>query len=130
MNKMLLIAGLLLVAAPVAAKPHTTAPTPPPADFGGAWDSSLGDMRVDQDGSHFLASYPSSHGRISMQVKGNVAEGYWAQSTGSTRCDSMKLDSPYWGRMEMIMQPGGRRFEGSWSFCDRPPGTSVEGKRR
>jgi len=129
MNKMLLIAGLLLIAAPVAAKPHAEPPKPP-FDFGGAWDSSLGDLRVDQDGSHFVASYPTNHGRISAEVKGNVAEGYWAQSTGAMRCDSMKLDSPYWGRIEMIAQPGGHRFEGSWSFCDRPPGTPFEGKRR
>jgi len=130
MNKMLLIAGLLLVAAPVAAQPHAAQPARPPADFGGAWDSSLGDMKVDQTGSRFLASYPSNHGRISMEVKGNVAEGYWAQSTGAQRCDTMKLDSPYWGRMEMILQPGGRRFEGSWSFCGGTPNTGVEGKRR
>jgi len=130
MNKMLLIAGLLLIAAPAAARPHAAAPARPPVDFGGPWDSSLGDMKVEQTGAHLLASYPTNHGRISAEVKGNVAEGYWAQSTGATRCETMKLDSPYWGRIEMIMQPGGRRFEGSWSFCDRPPGTAVEGKRR
>ncbi|MFL5297798.1 MAG: hypothetical protein ACJ798_15595 [Phenylobacterium sp.] len=133
MNKSLLIAALLLIAAPVAAKTpahHAPAPPPPPFDFGGGWDSNLGDLRVEQEGSHFTATYPSSHGRLSAEVKGNVAEGYWAQSTGSQRCDTMKLDSPYWGRIEMIAQPGGHRFEGSWSYCGGSPNISVEGKRR
>jgi hypothetical protein len=130
MNKSLLIAGLLLIAAPVAAKPSAQHPAPPPVDFTGAWDTNMGDMSIEQEASHLTARYPTSHGRISAEVKGNVAEGYWAQGSGSMRCDTMKLDSPYWGRIEMIVQPGGRRMEGSWSYCGGTPNITVEGKRR
>jgi len=133
MMKPLLIAGLLLAAGTAAAKApahHAHQPPPPPADFSGGWDTDWGLMSIDQTDTHLQGSFTRNHGRMTAEVKGNVAEGYWSESTGGTRCATMKLGSPYWGRLELIAQPGGRAFVAHWSFCDGPPGTELDGKRR
>ena len=122
----LLVAGLAFATGPALAKTTTAKP---PFDFSGAWSSSYGDMRVAQTGASFTGSYPSNHGRFAATVTDNVAHGVWAQSTGAVRCGTMKLNSYYWGKLEFIGQPGERRFEGSWSYCDGAYSGPWEGKR-
>ena len=124
--KTLLVAGLALAAAAPAFAKTTT--VPPPFDFSGAWKGSY-DMRVSQTGADFAATYPTNHGRIAAHVNGIEAHGYWAQSTSGMRCSTMKLSTYYWGKIEFIAQPGGRRFEGHWSYCDGDYASSWDGER-
>ena len=86
--------------------------------FGGAWDSSWGDVWVMPSGPGYEGNYTEDNGRFWLEFTGHVFEGYWAEDLSNERCDTPVLGSYYWGRLELGNSDAYPGFQMLWGYCD------------
>jgi len=98
-------------------------------DLAGTWTTSEGVLSVEVDGSNVRGSYDVDEGRIEGTLDGNVLSGYWGEAGSARKCDTERLGTYYWGRIEWTFGDG--TFTGKWSYCeDEPSGSWTGGKRQ
>jgi hypothetical protein len=97
--------------------------------YSGRWKSTEGDMTLQQTNGSVIGSYSQDGGRLEGEATGPRLKGYWAENSSDRRCDSQRLGSWYWGRLDFSLSDDGSRFSGAWSYCDAPPARSWTGAR-
>ena len=86
--------------------------------FGGDWKTSYGDMAIAVNGSSGSGTYTYSGGLLYGSVNGPVFSGTWAQSAGSGRnCATEFQGNKAWGGFVFTLNPDGRSFSGTWTYC-------------
>ena len=107
--------------APPPATPDETPPAAGPGgEFDGAWTTSEGAMTLTQSGALVSGTYSTDNGRIAGEAIDGAFAGYWAEDGSNVRCETERLGSFYWGRVEWTLSAEGTAFEGGWSYCDSP----------
>ena len=102
-----------------------------PANFTGDWatsDNTFNTMHFTQTGDHAKGPYDFKNGRADGDVSDGTLTGFWAQSGSSQKCESQKLDSYFWGKLELRLQADGT-FTGVWGYCEDKPTKEFTGKR-
>lgn len=97
-------------------------------DSTGIWITSLGLMRLVQEGEAVTGSYPADHGEIRGTLRGNVLQGHWIEDDSAERCAEPMNGRHHWGRIELRFE--GDRITGTWGYCDGPFVGEVTGKRK
>ena len=87
-----------------------------------SWDSTEGDMIFTGDSSGKLANYGKDQGRILGNIIERTIDGYWVEHESSTRCDSQRDGSYYWGLFVGTFDSTFSSFDGKWSYCGEEPG--------
>ena len=97
-----------------------------------AWESSQGDMGLlrTEDGRLVGFYIPNDRGRLLLELKGNVASGYWVENESRQRCDSERDGSFHWGRIRWEFNQEMTAFSGWWSYCEAESGDAWTGKRQ
>lgn len=98
-------------------------------DFSGAWSSSEGALALSQSGAGVSGTYSQDNGRISGEVADGHLTGYWGEDSSGQECETERLGTYFWGRIDWTLAADGRHFEGAWSYCDAPPTGSWSGQR-
>ncbi|MBI4920558.1 MAG: hypothetical protein HY834_02320 [Devosia nanyangense] len=98
-------------------------------DFGGKWTTTEGDMDLAQSGSDVTGTYVQDNGRVAGDVSDGKLAGYWGEDSSGVRCDTERLGTFYWGRIEWTLSDDGNGFSGSWSYCDQAPAGVWSGSR-
>ena len=93
----------------------------------GVWDTSEGQMTIQQQGSFVTATYTQDNGRIEGTLIGNVWEGFWSEDGSAQRCDTPINGRYHWGRIRFVFD--GNAFQGTWSYCNDEPTRSWTGNR-
>ncbi|NJL99173.1 MAG: hypothetical protein HC924_10360 [Synechococcaceae cyanobacterium SM2_3_2] len=93
----------------------------------GVWDTSEGQMTIQQQGSSVTATYTQDNGRIEGTLIGNVWEGFWSEDGSAQRCDTPINGRYHWGRIRFVFD--GNAFQGTWSYCGEEPTRSWTGTR-
>ena len=101
----------------------------PSAAFSGSWASEWGKMALTQSGAKLSGTFAFKNGRISAQVQGGTAVGYWMQDSSGRRCDSEYAGTYYWGQGRWTLSPDGRSFSGLWGYCNDAPSSAWAGRR-
>ncbi len=91
----------------------------------GTWTTTYGTMTFGPitQGQRIRATY-SAASRIAGALSGRTLDGVWVQPASGRRCATPYDGSFYWGRMRFEFAPDWRSFQGTWSYCDEPPGSS------
>jgi hypothetical protein len=97
-------------------------------DSTGLWITSLGLMKLNQEGENVSGSYTTDNGEILGTLRGTVLEGHWIEDDSAERCAEPKNGRHHWGRIELRFE--GDRFTGRWGYCDGPFQGEVTGKRK
>lgn len=95
-------------------------PAVPPKE-GSAWEvKDFGIIRFTGQSEGTVAYYHG--GQRSNKLFGtateNSVQGYWVRERSKQRCLSKKLNSYYWGPVELRLDPETNRISGGWGRCD------------
>jgi hypothetical protein len=93
----------------------------------GEWQTDFGMMSLDRSGPTVEGSYEHNNGKISGSMERNILRGYWFQDRADTRCERRMHGTHYWGRLKFVFT--GRRFAGSWGYCEDRPTADWNGHR-
>ncbi len=97
-------------------------------DSSGIWVTSLGLMKLVQEGETVTGSYTTDNGEILGTLRGNVLEGHWIEDDSAERCAEPKNGRHHWGRIELRFE--GDRFNGKWGYCEGSFQGELSGKRK
>lgn len=89
-----------------------------PAQVGGRWKTSEGELTLEQTGQQVGGHYSKDGGEIVGVIDGNVLEGWWIENASGQRCATARNGRHHWGRVRWTFE--GDRFTGAWSYCDKP----------
>lgn len=110
--------------------PDQTEPAPAQSsDFGGQWSTSEGDVVLSQSGDTVSGTYTQDNGRISGEVRSDHLIGYWGEDSSGQRCDTERLGTFFWGRIDWTLAADGKSFTGAYSYCDDDPNSPWTGRR-
>ncbi|MFH1566417.1 MAG: hypothetical protein ABIL09_00340 [Gemmatimonadota bacterium] len=84
----------------------------------GTYQSSWGQLVLQQKGDQVSGQYGSENGEITGQLSGTEVEGYWIEDESNTRCQEARRGRYYWGRVQLQFAPDFAGFQGSWGYCD------------
>lgn len=99
-----------------AAMAQTGEPRPPVT---GTWTTDFGTVRLIEDRQGGIrGSYDTDGGRLSGKIENGVIDGFWVESASDYTCDTLKMGSPYWGRIRFELNSAGTGWTGVWSYCD------------
>ena len=94
-------------------------------DWSGVWNTSYGEMRIDQEpwnGSArspgFVGTYNTDNGNLDGYVEYDGLYGVWVETSSAQRCSTQKLGSYYWGRV-YFQNTDSNTFKGYWTYCDK-----------
>ena len=107
-----------MVAATLAALPVSAQQWESIETFGGAWDTSWGDVWVMPTGPGYEGTYEDDNGRFWLEFSDHVFEGYWAEDHANERCDYPVMGSYYWARLELGNSGNWPGFRMLWGYCD------------
>ncbi|WP_456322146.1 hypothetical protein [Hydrogenimonas sp.] len=93
----------------------------------GVWETSFGNLSLAQQGKAVKGHYPYHNGKISGELNRNVLTGYWLEE-GSGTCPTALQGYRKWGRFKFIFSSDGKRFDGTWGYCDKTTGGTWSGK--
>ncbi len=91
----------------------------PLVDVSGRWNSSEGELVLEQDGTFVRGTYGTRDGRISGTLDGNVLTGSWSESGGGSRCAPDASGRTRRGQLRLVFE--GSAFHGGWTWCEEPP---------
>lgn len=97
-------------------------------DCTGIWITSLGLMKLVQEGEAVTGSYTTDNGEIQGTLRGNVLEGHWIEDDSAERCAEPRNGRYHWGRIELRFE--GNRFSGKWGYCEGSFQGELSGKRK
>lgn len=86
--------------------------------FGGAWDSSWGEVWVMPGGPGYEGTYTGDNGRFWLEFTDHVFEGIWVEDMSNERCATPYAGSYYWGRLELANSTAYPGFQMLWGYCD------------
>jgi hypothetical protein len=92
-------------------------PAAPIYSIAGIYDTSYGEMVLQQNGTSIKGTYTDGGGTIEATLSGNTLRGYWIQSNGR-------------GRITFVFDATFSSFKGAWSYNDEEPSAGWDGKRR
>jgi hypothetical protein len=105
-------------------------------DISGTWDTNLGQMTLFKEGDSITGTYSSTKigsivdtGTITGKIKGRTFTGFWIKTKSTTKCQSQKNGSYYWGGIKFKFTKTFTKFDGSWSYCAGGGGGSWNGSR-
>jgi len=90
-------------------------------DLSGVWKTTTGAMTLRQVGDQVVGRYETPDGAIHGVRRGDVVSGFWTQATANRDCGQERGGSRFWGGFVWRIGADGRRFAGSWSYCDDKP---------
>ncbi len=91
------------------------------ADLSGTWKTTTGSMTLRQTGDQVVGRYESPTGAFHGVRHGDVVSGVWTQASANRDCGTERGGSRFWGGFVWRVRPDGRRFAGSWAYCDDKP---------
>ncbi len=80
----------------------------PLGNFGGAWDTTWGIMRLTQSGNSVSGTYEYSNGKIRGKVEGRILKGSWTQDEGAAAEPT--------GSIEFTLSSDGNSWSGIWDY--------------
>ena len=97
-----------------------------------AWESSQGKMGLLKRADGKLVGFynTNDHGRVLLEMQGNVATGYWIENESRQKCESERDGSFHWGRARWEFNEQMNSFSGWWSYCEAESGEAWSGKRQ
>ena len=106
-------------------------------EWSGIWDTSYGEMMLDQepfDGTEKLprvvGAYDTDEGRIDARLYDGALEGIWVETSSAQKCSTQKLGSYYWGGI-YFQKIDADNFKGYWTYCDQQVGPrSTQGAKK
>jgi hypothetical protein len=90
-------------------------------DLSGEWKTTTGAMTLRQTGDQIAGRYEVPEGTLHGTRRGDVVSGVWSQATANRDCGVERAGSRFWGGFIWRVRPDGRRFAGSWAYCDDKP---------
>ena len=90
-------------------------------DLSGTWKTTTGVMSLRQTGDQVVGRYQVPEGAFHGVRRGDVVSGYWTQASANRDCGQERDGSRFWGGFVWRVRPDGRRFAGSWAYCDDKP---------
>jgi len=106
-------AVVFLVGQPLHAQQFDTIET-----FGGAWDTSWGDVWVMPEGPGYEGTYEDDNGRFWLEFTDHVYDGYWAEDMADVRCSTPVMGSYYWGRLQLSNNSSYPGIQMLWGYCE------------
>ena len=97
-------------------------------DIPGIWTTSEGNLTLELDGSSVRGSYDVDEGRIEGTLDGDLLSGHWGEAGSARQCDTERLGTFYWGRIEWTFGAG--TFAGNWGYCEDEPTGAWTGSKR
>lgn len=89
----------------------------------GEWETSWGDMTLNQNGTKVTGTYTFDSGKIEGTVSGNVLTGTWSESPSY----APPRDA---GEVEFVMSTDGKSFTGKWRYGSEGNWGNWEGGNR
>lgn len=86
--------------------------------FGGAWDTSWGDVWVMPSEFGYQGTYTEDNGFFGLEFDGHVFAGYWIEDESSQPCDTPFEGSYHWGRLELSNSDTYPGIDMYWGYCD------------
>jgi hypothetical protein len=93
----------------------------PSEDLSGVWKTTTGVMTLRQTGDEVVGRYETPDGAFHGVRRGDVVSGVWTQASANRDCGEERDGSRFWGGFVWRLRPDGRRFAGSWAYCDDKP---------
>lgn len=91
----------------------------PGSSVTGTWTSDFGTVRMIEDRQGAIrGSYETDNGRITAKIENGVIEGFWVETASDYTCETLKMGSPYWGRLRFELNSARTGWTGIWSYCD------------
>ncbi len=85
----------------------------------GTWTTDFGSVRLTESKQGTIrGAYDTDDGRITGTIENGIIEGFWVESASDYTCDTLKMGSPYWGRVRFELNSAGTGWTGIWSYCD------------
>ena len=106
-------AVVFLVGQPLHAQQFDTIET-----FGGAWDTSWGDVWVMPEGPGYEGTYEDDNGRFWLEFTDHVYDGYWAEDMADVRYSTPVMGSYYWGRLQLSNNSSYPGIQMLWGYCE------------
>jgi hypothetical protein len=96
--------------------------------YDGIWDSTEGQMTIEQLGPTVSGSYNKRGGMLySTLLVNNIMSGYWVQNYSDRRCGSSVGGSYYWGKFRLVFSD--KSFSGVYNYCGDPSNYRWTGRR-
>lgn len=102
------------------------------------WSTTYGDLNIHwQDDDIVMGTYEQyPEGFVFLRHNGEGRyDGYWSQTSSEVKCAwsergrGYKMTN-YWGELVLDATNNGTSFHGKWSYCDKPPSGTWDGKLR
>ncbi|MDM7957845.1 hypothetical protein [Blastomonas sp.] len=85
----------------------------------GTWTTDFGTVRLIEDRQGGVrGSYDTDDGRITGKIENDVMDGFWVETASDYTCETLKMGSPYWGRIRFELNSARTGWTGIWSYCD------------
>ena len=86
--------------------------------FGGAWETSWGEVWVTQTEFGYQGTYTEDNGFFGLEFDGHVFAGHWLEDKSNKPCDIPFEGSYHWGRLELSNSNTYPGIEMIWGFCN------------
>lgn len=83
----------------------------------GIWDTTEGQMKIEQSGGEVSGIYGGDDGRIFSTLQGNSLTGIWVERGSGVTCETPRDGSVHWGEFVFTFADDFRSFTGNWTYC-------------